>query len=65
MDSMDSTADGDALIRARNLTKTYWMGTPAQPDLAAKRQVIAARQLPALLKRVKALEKKLGIKPSE
>ena len=42
-----------------------WMGTPAQPDLAAKRQVIALRRLPALLKRVKALEKKLGLKPKD
>jgi hypothetical protein len=41
------------------------MGSPAQPDLDAKRQIIAARQLPALLKRVKALEKKLGIKPKD
>ena len=42
-----------------------WMGTPAQPDRAAKRQILATRQLPALLKRVKALEKKLGIKPKD
>jgi len=42
-----------------------WMGTPAQPDLSAKRQIVATRQLPALLKRVKALEKKLGIKSKE
>ncbi len=42
-----------------------WMGTPAQPDRAAKRQILATRQLPALLRRVRALEKKLGIKPKD
>lgn len=40
-----------------------WFGSPAQPDKQAKRQLIAIRQLPDLLKRVSALEKKLGIKP--
>lgn len=42
-----------------------WMGSPAQPDRAAKRQVIASRQLPDLLRRVKALEKKFGLKPKD
>ena len=42
-----------------------WMGTPAQPDLAMKRQIVATRQLPALIKRVKQLEKKLGIKSKD
>jgi UDP-3-O-[3-hydroxymyristoyl] glucosamine N-acyltransferase len=42
----------------------YW-GTPAQSDKEVKRQIVAARQLPALLKRVKALEKKLGIKSDD
>ena len=37
-----------------------WLGTPAQPDKEMKRQFIAMRQLPELLKRVAALEKKLG-----
>jgi UDP-3-O-[3-hydroxymyristoyl] glucosamine N-acyltransferase len=38
----------------------FW-GTPAQPDKEIKRQIIATRQLPELLKRVAELEKKLGI----
>jgi UDP-3-O-[3-hydroxymyristoyl] glucosamine N-acyltransferase len=37
-----------------------WFGSPAQPDREMKRQWIALRQLPELLKRVAALEKKLG-----
>jgi UDP-3-O-[3-hydroxymyristoyl] glucosamine N-acyltransferase len=39
-----------------------WWGAPAQPDREAKRQVIALRQLPELLKRVAQLEKRLGEK---
>ena len=39
-----------------------WFGTPAQPDKEMKRQIIAQRKLPELLKRVVELEKKLGIK---
>ena len=35
-----------------------WFGYPAQPDRDFKRQVVALRQLPDLLKRVAALEKK-------
>jgi UDP-3-O-[3-hydroxymyristoyl] glucosamine N-acyltransferase len=38
-----------------------WFGTPAQQARQAKRQIIAAQQLPELLRRVKELEKKLGI----
>jgi len=37
-----------------------WLGSPAQPDREMKRQFIAQRHLPNLLKRVAALEKKLG-----
>jgi UDP-3-O-[3-hydroxymyristoyl] glucosamine N-acyltransferase len=37
-----------------------WLGTPAQPDRQAKRQLIAITHLPDLLKRVAELEKKLG-----
>jgi len=40
-----------------------WMGTPAQPDRQVKREIIALRRLPGLLKRVAALEKRLGVKP--
>jgi UDP-3-O-[3-hydroxymyristoyl] glucosamine N-acyltransferase len=36
-----------------------WFGAPAQPDRQAKRQMIALQQLPELLRRVSALEKKL------
>jgi UDP-3-O-[3-hydroxymyristoyl] glucosamine N-acyltransferase len=38
-----------------------WFGIPAQPDHDVKRQIIAQRQLPELLKRVAELEKKLGV----
>jgi UDP-3-O-[3-hydroxymyristoyl] glucosamine N-acyltransferase len=38
-----------------------WMGAPAQPDREFKRQVISLRKLPELLRRVRELEKKLGI----
>jgi UDP-3-O-[3-hydroxymyristoyl] glucosamine N-acyltransferase len=38
-----------------------WMGSPAQPDRQAKRQIIAMHQLPELLRRVAELEKKLGV----
>jgi UDP-3-O-[3-hydroxymyristoyl] glucosamine N-acyltransferase len=37
-----------------------WLGSPAQPDKEFKRQVIAQRHLPGLLKKVAAWEKKLG-----
>jgi UDP-3-O-[3-hydroxymyristoyl] glucosamine N-acyltransferase len=39
-----------------------WWGMPAQPERDTKRQIIALRQLPELLKRVAELEKKLGMK---
>ena len=35
-----------------------WFGYPAQPDREAKRQIVALRQLPDLLKRLAALEKR-------
>ncbi|HEV2436121.1 MAG TPA: UDP-3-O-(3-hydroxymyristoyl)glucosamine N-acyltransferase [Verrucomicrobiae bacterium] len=37
-----------------------WLGTPAQPDKEMKRQFIAIRHLPDLLRRVAELERKLG-----
>ncbi len=37
-----------------------WLGSPAQPDKSAKRQMIAIQHLPDLLKRVAELERKLG-----
>jgi UDP-3-O-[3-hydroxymyristoyl] glucosamine N-acyltransferase len=37
-----------------------WLGSPAQPDKEMKRQFIAVRHLPDLLKRVAELEKRLG-----
>ena len=40
-----------------------WLGYPAQPDRDFKRQVVALRQLPNLLKRIAALEKKVGVSP--
>jgi UDP-3-O-[3-hydroxymyristoyl] glucosamine N-acyltransferase len=36
-----------------------WMGTPAKPDQQTKREWIALNKLPELVRRVKALEKKL------
>jgi UDP-3-O-[3-hydroxymyristoyl] glucosamine N-acyltransferase len=35
-----------------------WLGAPAQPDRQAKRQMIALQQLPELIRRVGALERK-------
>src|SRR5205085_12151780 len=37
-----------------------WFGYPAQPDRQMKRQILAAQQLPDLLRRVAELEKKLA-----
>jgi UDP-3-O-[3-hydroxymyristoyl] glucosamine N-acyltransferase len=37
-----------------------WLGTPAQPDRKTKRQMIAVQKLPDLLRRVAALEERLG-----
>jgi UDP-3-O-[3-hydroxymyristoyl] glucosamine N-acyltransferase len=37
-----------------------WLGSPSQPDKDFKRQVIALRHLPELLKKVSTWEKKLG-----
>lgn len=39
-----------------------WLGTPAQPDREMKRQFIALRHLPDLLKRVADLERNRGAK---
>jgi UDP-3-O-[3-hydroxymyristoyl] glucosamine N-acyltransferase len=40
-------------------------GTPALPEQQIKRQILATQRLPALLKRVAELEKKLGIEPKK
>ena len=37
-----------------------WLGSPAQPDRQAKRQMIALQQLPDLLRRVAELERQLA-----
>ncbi len=37
-----------------------WFGSPAQPDRQMKRQLLAAQQLPELLRRVKELERQLA-----
>jgi len=42
-----------------------WLGSPAQPDKQVKRQWIAIQRLPELLKRVAALEKKVGLKKGD
>ena len=39
-----------------------WLGSPAQPDRQAKRQIIALQQLPALIRRVHELERKIAEK---
>jgi UDP-3-O-[3-hydroxymyristoyl] glucosamine N-acyltransferase len=36
-----------------------WLWSPAQPDRQAKRQMIALRQLPDLLRRFNELEKRV------
>jgi UDP-3-O-[3-hydroxymyristoyl] glucosamine N-acyltransferase len=38
-----------------------WLGSPARPDKQTKRQLIALERLPDLLRRVRDIEKKLGI----
>ncbi len=40
------------------------LGSPAIPDREAKRQVIALQQLPALIRRVRELEKRVGVSSS-
>ena len=42
-----------------------WLGSPAQPDKQAKRQMIAIQRLPDLLKRVAELERQSGKKSTE
>ena len=37
-----------------------WLGSPAQPDKQAKRQILAIQHLPKLLRRVTKIEKKTG-----
>lgn len=49
---MRDVADGEKML-----------GSPAFPDREFKRHVIATQQLPGLIRRVRELEKKLGIKP--
>jgi UDP-3-O-[3-hydroxymyristoyl] glucosamine N-acyltransferase len=39
-----------------------WMGSPAQPDKQAKRQMLALQQLPELIRRVKELERQAQAK---
>jgi UDP-3-O-[3-hydroxymyristoyl] glucosamine N-acyltransferase len=41
-----------------------WLGTPARPDRQAKRQLIAMQHLPDVLRRLAAIEKKLGVSRS-
>lgn len=50
---MDNIPDGEK-----------WFGYPAQPDRQTKRHILAVRQLPALIKRVRDLEKRLGADPA-
>jgi len=38
-----------------------WLGAPAQPDREAKRVLIAMQRLPDALKKIAAMEKKLGV----
>lgn len=41
-----------------------WFGYPAQPDKQTKRRIVALHQLPELLRRVRLLEKRLGVAPA-
>jgi len=41
-----------------------WLWSPAQPDLLAKRQMVALQHLPELMKRVAELERKAGQGPA-
>jgi UDP-3-O-[3-hydroxymyristoyl] glucosamine N-acyltransferase len=41
-----------------------WLGSPAQPDRQAKRQMIALHHLPELIRRVAELEKRVGKPPA-
>lgn len=38
-----------------------WFGTPAMPDRQMKRQILAQQELPELFRRVRAVERQLGI----
>jgi UDP-3-O-[3-hydroxymyristoyl] glucosamine N-acyltransferase len=38
-----------------------WLGSPAYPDKQAKRQLLAMQHLPEMLRRVRSIEKKLGL----
>jgi len=42
-----------------------WLGIPAAPDKQTKRQWLAIERLPGLIRRVKAIEKKLGVEEKE
>jgi UDP-3-O-[3-hydroxymyristoyl] glucosamine N-acyltransferase len=42
-----------------------WIGAPAQPDRKGKRQLLAIQQLPELIRRVRDIEKKLGLDAGE
>ena len=42
-----------------------WIGAPAQPDRKGKRQLLAIQQLPELIRRVRDIEKKLGLEAGE
>ena len=54
-----ATGRNDTNIRTAKVARN-----PAQPDRQAKRQMIAVQQLPELLRRVAAIEKKLGLSGS-
>ena len=38
-----------------------WFGTPAMPDRQMKRQILTMQELPELFRRVRAVERQLGI----
>ena len=57
------TIAGQAGVMTDIPANEKWLGSPAQPDRQAKRQMIAIQHLPDLLKRMAALEKKLGVTP--
>ena len=59
MDQVTIAAKSGVMHDAKDGEKLF--GSPAIPDRQAKRQIIAMHQLPDLIRRVRELEKKLGM----
>ncbi len=57
------TVGGQAGVMTDIPAGEKWLGSPAMPDREFKRQVLALRHVPELLKKISAWEKKLGVPP--